>query len=140
MKTICKMLKRDSKGFTLVELMVVLLIIGILVAIAIPIYNATQKNAKMKACQANIRTINGAVSQWAAANNKEPAELAELENEDDQAAALNPYLKDGFDNITCPFTKEPYEIGDDGFVDESDHDHDKSGHDYDESDHDHEDD
>ena len=60
--------------------MVVLLIIGILVAIAIPIYNATQKNAKMKACQANIRTINGAVSQWAAANNKEPAELADVDD------------------------------------------------------------
>ena len=131
------MLKRDSKGFTLVELMVVLLIIGILVAIAIPIYNATQKNAKMKACQANIRTINGAVSQWAAANNKEPAELADV---DDQATALNPYLKDGFNNITCPFTEKPYVIGNDGFVDESDHDHDESGHDHDESGHDHEDD
>ena len=120
MKTICRMLKRDSKGFTLVELMVVLLIIGILVAIAIPIYNATQKNAKMKACQANIRTINGAVSQWAAANNKEPAELADV---DDQAAALNPYLKDGFNNITCPFTGAPYEIGKDGFVNEEGHNH-----------------
>jgi len=46
MNTICKKLKRDSKGFTLVELMVVLLIIGILVAIAIPIYTKTQENAK----------------------------------------------------------------------------------------------
>jgi len=90
MKTICRMLKRDSKGFTLVELMVVLLIIGILVAIAIPIYNATQKNAKMKACQANIRTINGAVSQWAAANNKEPAELADVGDKAAAASALNP--------------------------------------------------
>ena len=66
MKTIYRMLKRDSKGFTLVELMVVLLIIGILVAIAIPIYNSTQENARLKACQSNLRTIDGAISQYQA--------------------------------------------------------------------------
>ena len=61
MEKICKMLKRNNKGFTLVELMVVLLIIGILVAIAIPIYNSTQAKAKEKACAANLRTIDGAI-------------------------------------------------------------------------------
>ena len=66
MKTICRMLKRDSKGFTLVELMVVLLIIGILVAIAIPIYNKTQAEAQKKSCQANLRTIDGAIAQYRA--------------------------------------------------------------------------
>lgn len=66
MKTICRMLKRDSKGFTLVELMVVLLIIGILVAIAIPIYNKTQENARKETCKANLRTIDGAIYQYQA--------------------------------------------------------------------------
>ncbi|HHX77936.1 MAG TPA: hypothetical protein GX697_06290 [Firmicutes bacterium] len=42
--------------------MVVVVIIGILVAIAIPIYNSTQERAKLKACQANMRTIEGAAA------------------------------------------------------------------------------
>jgi prepilin-type N-terminal cleavage/methylation domain-containing protein len=71
MDRIYKMMKRNNKGFTLVELMVVLLIIGILIAIAIPIYNSTQAKAKEKACQANLRTIDGAITQYAASEDVE---------------------------------------------------------------------
>ncbi|HBI26232.1 MAG TPA: hypothetical protein DDY25_00665, partial [Peptococcaceae bacterium] len=56
-----KMMKRDNKGFTLVELMVVLLILGILVAIAIPIYNNVTGKANLNAIAANLRTIDGAI-------------------------------------------------------------------------------
>lgn len=52
------------RGFTLVELMVVLVIIAVLVAIAIPIYNATMNTAKEATCKDNLRAIDGALQQW----------------------------------------------------------------------------
>jgi type IV pilus assembly protein PilA len=63
---------RKDEGFTLVELMVVVLIIGILVAIAIPVFNAASDSARARTCQANLRTLDGAVQQWKADDNLVP--------------------------------------------------------------------
>jgi prepilin-type N-terminal cleavage/methylation domain-containing protein len=60
-----KMFRKDE-GFTLVELMVVVLIIGILIAIAIPVYNSAIGSANQRTCQANIRTVDGAAETYAA--------------------------------------------------------------------------
>ena len=60
---------RTNEGFTLVELMVVVLIIGILVAIAIPVFNAATASASLRSCQSNQRTIEGACEQWVTAGN-----------------------------------------------------------------------
>ncbi|HBX22292.1 MAG TPA: hypothetical protein DEF34_01455 [Desulfotomaculum sp.] len=61
-------MKRNNKGFTLVELMVVVVIIGILVAIAVPIYTGAQTAAKEGAGEANARILNGGIVQYQAEN------------------------------------------------------------------------
>ncbi len=70
---------RKDEGFTLVELMVVVLIIGILVAIAIPVFSSAQATARRRTCQANQRTIAGSIQQYVAAG----GDNAEVDCDDD---------------------------------------------------------
>ena len=48
---------KTKKGFSLVELMIVVVIMAILVAVAVPIYNAVTANARAKTCIDNQRTL-----------------------------------------------------------------------------------
>jgi general secretion pathway protein G len=53
------------KGFTLVEIMIVVAIIGIIVSIAVPAFLRARENSRGRACQENLMKIDGAVEQWA---------------------------------------------------------------------------
>jgi len=60
------------RGFTLIELMVVVLIVGILSAIAIPKYADVTESAKYAACRSNLRNIAGGLNMYLSENGSYP--------------------------------------------------------------------
>lgn len=103
LKKIRKMLQKQE-GFTLVELMIVVVILGIISGIGIQQYGAVQKRAKQGVHEANHKVISGAVQMYALVENDLPL----ASNVDDatsniEALVIKGYLEAIPEN---PFTNE----------------------------------
>jgi type IV pilus assembly protein PilA len=69
-QAIQKRMDREEKGFTLIELMVVVLIIAILIAIAVPTFLGARKKAQARAAQSNARNAYSAAKTFFTDNEK----------------------------------------------------------------------
>lgn len=60
---------QGRKGYTLVEIMIVVAILAVLLSVAIPNYLKSGKNTSKNSCIVNLRQIDSAMEQWAIENN-----------------------------------------------------------------------
>lgn len=86
----------QSRGFTLIELMIVISLILILVSIAIPLYNHSILRAKESVLRQDLFTLRSVISQYTLDKQKAPQSLDDLV----QAGYIKQIPKDPFTNET----------------------------------------
>ena len=97
---------KRNQGFTLVEIMIVVAIIGLLAAIAIPNFVRARETAQTNACINNLRQIDGAKQQWALEERAGPTDPV------DEAELVTYLGRPGATTLpVCPVNDSVYTVG-----------------------------
>ena len=91
--------KHSIYGFTLVEIMIVVAVIGMLATIAIPNFVSARNNARTSVCINNLRQIDAAKEQCALQKNLDDGAVYGVAF---LKADLNNFIRNGFDSLACP--------------------------------------
>jgi type II secretion system protein G len=89
-------MKKNQKGFTLIEVLLVVVILGILAAVALPRFMTTKAETELNTCRANLSAINSAAEEYHFKNDAYPS--VGTDGLDELLAAG--YLPDGIPD--CP--------------------------------------
>ncbi len=95
-----RQLERDlSSGFTLIEILLVVVIIGILAAVAVPRFSGRTEQAKTTAAKSSIAALGVALDMYEIDNGEYPSSLQALVTQPGGAQNWRgPYLKEGLPN------------------------------------------
>lgn len=96
------LMNKKRNGFTLVEIMIVVAIIGLLAAIAIPNFVKARENAQLNSIFNNLRIIEGAKDQWALEGKKGTGDPVNLETISDyvKGGSVKPVVGERYDATT----------------------------------------
>ena len=98
-------LGKRTGGFTLIGIMIVVLMIGILLAMAVPNFVKARDTSRTKGCIANLGSLLGAAEQWAMDNNQPGTATATI------ATLVGPtcYIHSIKTTMSCPATGANYQ-------------------------------
>ena len=88
-------LTRDNRGFTLVEIMIVVAIIGLLAALSIPAFVKARKQSQGRRILNNCRQMDSAINQWA-------LETGQTDGNSIDTVASQTYLKTTWNTVDLP--------------------------------------
>jgi len=74
-------IKKNQKGFTLVEVLLVVVILGILAAVALPRFLTTRDESQKRTCQSNLSAMNGAIEEYQFINGAFPTDIDTIRND-----------------------------------------------------------